>query len=253
MSRMLIGSSNIYQFYKPEKFTGYKKHKMVACTNMETFRVAMDEIEDTKGGVIISVVENFVCRAIREAKDEAKKEEVSKEVEKEYLEVIRICATNCPRRKFAIVQPMRRPMEPWYTENQKHISKRIEEGIKEMDLGNVAKIGSSVEQTQLFEKDGIHLTSPSGKVFVDAILFYGDEFFSADFIDLEKEPEENTTKEKEVVEDISDSNLDKRVMTLETEVGKIKEDLRVRRFHDSLVTARIREELDMIINERKEG
>jgi hypothetical protein len=46
---------------------------------------------------------------------------------------------------------------------------------------------------------GIHLTSASGKVFVDALLFYEDEFFSADFIDLEKEPEQNATKEKEVV------------------------------------------------------
>jgi hypothetical protein len=55
MVRILIGSSNIYRFYKPENFKGYKKNKMIAFTNMETFKVALDELEDTKGGVIMSV------------------------------------------------------------------------------------------------------------------------------------------------------------------------------------------------------
>jgi hypothetical protein len=53
MARILIGSSNIYRFYKPENYPGYKKHKMVACTNIETFKVAMDDIEGTRGGVIV--------------------------------------------------------------------------------------------------------------------------------------------------------------------------------------------------------
>jgi hypothetical protein len=64
MARMLIGSSNVYRFYKPELFVGYAPYKMVACTNVETFKVAMDGIEDIKGRVIISVIENFLCRAV---------------------------------------------------------------------------------------------------------------------------------------------------------------------------------------------
>ena len=167
MARILIGSSNIYRFYKPESFKGYKKQKMMACTNMETFKVAMDELEDTKGGVTISVIENFVCRATRAVKNEAK-EEASKEVIKEYISLIKISAIKCPKLKFAIVQPMQRPLDFWYSDNHKSVSKWIEDGIKDMDLGNVTKIEGIAEKSQVFDKDGVHLTGTSGKAFIDA-------------------------------------------------------------------------------------
>jgi hypothetical protein len=44
---------------------------------------------------------------------------------------------------------------------------------------------------------------------------------------------------------------DRRV-ALEREVGKMKNDMRQRQFNDSLVTASIREELDIIANKKKE-
>ena len=250
MARILIGSSNIYRFYKPESFKGYKKQKMMACTNMETFKVAMDELEDTKGGVTISVIENFVCRATRAVNNEAK-EEATREIIKEYIRLIKISATKCPKLKFAIVQPMQRPLDFWYSDNHKSVSKWIEDGIKDMDLGNVTKIEGLAEKAQVFDKDGVHLTGTSGKAFIDAILFHAEEFFLADFIDLEMETEGTKTAEKEGKNN-SKTSLDKRMSTLEREVGKIKEDLKEKRFHDSMVTARIREELDWIINEKKE-
>ena len=42
------------------------------------------------------------------------------------------------------------------------------------------------------------------------------------------------------------------MFTLEKEVEKIREEINEKKFHDSMVTARIREELDSIINEKKE-
>jgi hypothetical protein len=47
------------------------------------------------------------------------------------------------------------------------------------------------------------------------------------------------------------TTLDKRLSSLEKKVVTIKEDLRDRLFHDSMDTARIREELDSITNVKK--
>ena len=187
MARTLIGSSNIYRFDKPETFTGYKRYKMVACTSMEVFRVAMDELENNKGGVVISVVENFICKAIRGSKEPDAIVNLAKEAINQYLGVVKTVATKHPELKFALVLPILRPKEAWYTENHSSIVKWIGDGIKTMDLGNVSKINSSVETTQQFESDGVHLTMASGKVFIDAILFYSEDYIRADLIDLESE------------------------------------------------------------------
>ena len=47
-------------------------------------------------------------------------------------------------------------------------------------------------------------------------------------------------------------NKNDRLGALEREVGRMKNDLKQRQFNDNLVTARIREELDAIANEKKE-
>ena len=88
MARILIGSSNVYRFYKPELFKGYAPYKMVACTNMEVFRVALDGIEDIKGGVAISVIENFLCKAARQHETEEGKMDAAKATIAEYLNLV---------------------------------------------------------------------------------------------------------------------------------------------------------------------
>jgi hypothetical protein len=77
MARILIGSSNVYWFYKLETFTGYGRCKMVTCTNVEVFKVEMEESEDIKCLVIISVNENFTCKFVkREGKVELRSEAI---------------------------------------------------------------------------------------------------------------------------------------------------------------------------------
>ena len=189
MARMLIGSSNVYRFYKPELFVGYAPYKMVACTNVETFKVAMDGIEDIKGRVIISVIENFLCRAVGQCDNDEAKTDIMKSTIVDYLNLVQECALKRPGQKFALVQPMSRPKEEWYTKMHEQVCKLVKDGISTIDLQNVSGINSSIGIAQVFEKDGVHLTPTAGKVFIDTILYNSEEFFDAQFVDLEPEME----------------------------------------------------------------
>jgi hypothetical protein len=62
---------------------------MITCTNMKTFKVAMDVLKDIKGGVIVSVIEKFVCKAAHGSTDNVSKVDILKVVVDEYLKVIK--------------------------------------------------------------------------------------------------------------------------------------------------------------------
>ncbi len=95
-----------------------------------------------------------------------------------------------------------------------------------MDLQNMNKIHPSVELTQNFEKDGVHLTATSGKVFIVTILSSLEEFFAARFIDLEMEVDGSgpnllplgTVETKDKSNEIA-----KRIARIEKEIVKPKE------------------------------
>jgi hypothetical protein len=55
-----------------------------------------------------------------------------------------------------------------------------------MGVQNVAKIDRSPGWSQVFEKDGIHLTEAADKVFVESLISGAEAFFTEDIIDLEK-------------------------------------------------------------------
>ena len=249
MARIIIGSSNIYRYYKPDLFTGCARYKMVACTNMEVFKVALDELDDVKGGVAISVIENFLCKAVRGTKTTEERSTAVKEAIGEYLKVIQERAIKLAGKKFALVHPILRPGETWYTESHDQICKQIEDGIRIMDLQNVSRIYPFPELTQVFEQDGVHLTPTSGKVFLEAVLFNAEEYFEAEFVDLEMEVEVagssgagtlTLAKEK----GNQDMGVAMRVTMVEKEIKRLTDDLRERRIQDSMVMSRIREEMD---------
>ena len=64
MERILIGSSNINRFYKPEAFKDHKPYIMVKSTKFEHFKVKMDGLEKGKKQVVVLVIENFLCDAV---------------------------------------------------------------------------------------------------------------------------------------------------------------------------------------------
>ena len=123
-----------------------------------------------------------------------------------------------------------------------------------MDLGNVGKIDAPIKMSQIFEQDGVHLTPTSGRVFVNALLYNADAFFSAEIVNLGDEgmDTEDDVNEVGVVVRPKQATKDTSRADLETEIANMKDDIIRRRVDDCLVTARIREELDHLSNARKE-
>ena len=163
-----------------------------------------------------------------------------------------------------------RPAYKWYTENHEDICKAIDDGLNKMNLANLGKIGGMSRMSQQFEDDEIHYTENAGRVFLDTVITAAEAQFKAELIDLDWEMDgtKATTSTASVApttprnlafkigsipsKENGNENKSDRLVTLEREVGKIKDDMRQRQFYDSLVTARIREELDAIANEKKE-
>ena len=249
MIRQLIGSSNVYRVYKHLDFTEYKEYEMVKCTNKEVFAVALNSIGTGKGEVIISVIENLLCDAVNGITDPETKNNTLETTIKEYLEAVREAAYKNPEVKFALVQPTLRPLHNWFTEGHEAFCKKITEGIRIMDIASVGKIESPIKMSQVFEQDGVHLTRSSGKVFVNAILYNAESFFKTEVVDLDEEMEGPQNVDKTAKKGTSKQATN---TELKIEIENLKDDIARRRIDDSLVTARIREELDFLSNTRKE-
>ena len=193
MSRQLIGSSNIYRFYKLITSKEFKPYKMVNCTNQDVWNVAIDEVKMEKGEVIISVIENLICDALVGVTDPEIRKMTIEDVVGSFMAQIKKCAQAKPGVKFAIAMPMMRPKHKWYEECFGALSSYYLESIKLMDIPNVAKIDGSPVWSQQFESDGTHLTAAAGKVYVESLIADAEAFFTEVLIDLEKEPTEGTS------------------------------------------------------------
>jgi hypothetical protein len=122
-----------------------------------------------------------------------------------------------------------------------------------------------LRMSQQFEDDKIHYTENAGRVFLDSIITAAEAYFMAELIDLGEDMEGKTTTASYVPTPINsrtfksgeqptmesgDDKTSDRIVALEREVGRMKNDMRKRQFNDSLMTARIREELDVIANKK---
>jgi hypothetical protein len=89
MACILIGSSNICHFYKPETFRDHKPYIMVKSTKFEHLKVKMDSLEIGKKQLGVSAIENFLCHAVgSDPQDEDRLNEIIESVIKELAEVI---------------------------------------------------------------------------------------------------------------------------------------------------------------------
>ena len=163
MIRQLIGSSNVYRHYNHADFSEYPKYKMVNCTSKEVFAAALDNIENDKGEIIISVIENLLCDAVKDITDPEAMNNTLEEVIKDYLTRVQEAAKKHPNVKFAMAQPTLRPLHQWFTDSHEAFCKKIGEGIAGMDLQNVSKVDTPIRMSQVFETDAVHLTPTSGK------------------------------------------------------------------------------------------
>jgi hypothetical protein len=145
-----------------------------------------------------------------------------------------------------------RPLHQWLTDCHDVVCKRIAEGVRVMDMGNVGRIEGPIKMSQVFEEDGVHLTASSGRVFVNALLYNADTFFNTEIIQLDEDMEVNGTERNGGTESDKDKNTN-RITLVEREIANLKENIIRRREEDCLVTARMREELDFFSNTRKEN
>ena len=109
MRTFIIGSSNTTRFMH---FLNEKERSVMdiqKCTKFESFEAQMNELDETEPNVLITVIENFVCDAVRE---EVGKDRVKNGIDKAltaFLEVIKATAVRLPGTKFVAVEPMSRP------------------------------------------------------------------------------------------------------------------------------------------------
>ena len=92
MANLLIGSSNVYRFYKLVTRKEQTRYTMIGCTNLEVWSATVDDITMEKGDVIISIIENLICDAVVEVADPKARAIIVEDVIKSFLEQVRKCA-----------------------------------------------------------------------------------------------------------------------------------------------------------------
>ena len=232
MSRILIGSSNVYRFFNGDNLKGKWKVSMVRCTEINGFKANMMNIEKEDKEVAISVIKNFLATA---AKDKTTEEGVFTRLGKVmdvFMNIVQTAARRRPSTTFAIAAPIRRPKLNWYNNNYDNIITAFDEGIGKMKLKNVCKIIAMPFGCEQFEEDGVHLTAASGEIFVEAILSEANKVFEAIIID--------------------DDPADPAAGDLEVRVGVLEGQVRERQRNDNAIFAKLREEMDEISNKAKE-
>ena len=63
MSRLLIGSSNVYRTYKAPAFKHYPEYAMIRCVEFEILSAQLTNLDPEEKEVTISVLENFMVKA----------------------------------------------------------------------------------------------------------------------------------------------------------------------------------------------
>lgn len=239
MSRLLIGSSNVYRHYKASAYNKFPEYSMIRCVDIDSFVAQMENLEPTETQVVVSVVENFIGKASEGKKDEERNVAIF-EVIKRYLVAVEDAARKNPGTKMVLIDPILRPKLNWYDDNLEVISNEIKDIVKVMGIVNITRLDVISRASQEFEEDGVHLTKKAGRIFVESILDSSEKFFDATFIDLSSDgPNEATRPTAKMLE-------------MEGRIKKLEWDTEERRWNDNLLFARTREELDLAANKTKE-
>ena len=261
MWTLIIGSSNVDHFYKDVDKNLVENTRYERCTKYEVFTVVMDKIKENVKVVIISVVENFLSDLVGGEKDE---DAVARTIDgkmKEFLQVVEETAKKLPRTVFAMVEPMRRPGLPWYEAKVEKIIGFHNRLISSMKLRNVGRIAGLMASTQIFDSFGVHLVPSAGKKFVEMIILNADdlvESLASEVVDEEMMDADSATKEEVMI--LKDKIPlavpvvpgTQKKKTADERLDELEADIKERRFNDNIVFARIREEQDYQMNEKKE-
>jgi hypothetical protein len=155
------------------------------CTAIEVFKAKMDGLEKEDKEVVISVIENFICDAVKGVTDETVANGLCEKVIKEFLKIVHETSKKLTESKFALAHPLLRPGNLWYSDKFDDITKFYIEGLKAMSSSNIMSLDPMSRMSQKFEYDGVHLTPDYGTIFVQTTLEKAEAFFNAEIIDLE--------------------------------------------------------------------
>jgi hypothetical protein len=219
------------------------------------FEVTMDSIP-ADGRVVISVIENFIEKETNLVGEDEKVERM-KQVMSHYMDVVVNAAKNNEGAKIVIAYPIRRPANKWMTENEDLIRKEFEVAYNKQDQVNISKADCMLSSSQIFEKDGVHLTANAGATFVENLIGMAEDCFEAEVINIE----DGDLVEKVVKLASSTSKREGGVAINEikrsmTEFRQWRDnfanDINKRFRNDNLMFARMREEMDAETNRKKE-
>jgi len=241
MSRLLIGSSNVYRHYRAVAYNKYTEYSMVRCVDIENFVSHMENLEPTETEVVISVIENFISKAADNKSTDERNVAIF-ECIKTYLVSVEDAARKYPGSKFILIDPILRPKLSWYEAVLDTVKKEIKDGIEVMGLVNVSRMDIISRASQIFDQDGVHLTKSAGSIFVESILAAAEKSFAAPFINLESDEAQDQPAQQD----------DQEASSIERRVAKLEFDTEERKWNDNLLFARTREELDMAANKTKE-
>ena len=238
MDRVLIGSSNVYRFYRPELYKDFKTYNVARCTDITTFKAIMDNLGEEESGVVVSVLENFLERSIvGETETEAVLEGMGNTL-KEFMKIVKELASRLPNSKFILADPIKRPKCVPYQSHFEDITLAFGESFDFARMDNITRAEGIAEGCQQFEQDEVHLTAPSSEIFIEGLLRKAETFFTAPLVNLDIEEKENDERS------ITDK-LTQRLDQLEARV-------RSRQEEDNMIFARLREEMDSATNKQKE-
>jgi hypothetical protein len=238
MDKVLIGSSNVYRFYRPDVFKDYKTYNMVRCTDLVTFRAIVNNLEANESEVVISVLENFVERAVGQSKSDEEIWTNSGEVLTSFIDTVKDAARRLPGTKFALADPIIRPKLNWYQKIFDDLQAAFTESVASMRRNNVTRFEAIAQGCSQFEGDQVHLTAASGQIFIEGLLTKAETFFNAPVVDLAEDDDE--------VAALSATEV------LALRLDKLEDQVASRQNKDNLIFARLREEMDFATNKQKE-
>ena len=230
---------------------------MQKCTQMSTFKVRMEELDETDERILITVIENFICDAVGE---ESEKQRIEKKIDEslsEFVEILGVTAKKLPKSRLVVIEP--RPAVQWYTEGLKAITSEYSKRIQALQLINISVVKRCDLPKQIFDQDQVHLTIDSGKQFLESIMYYAGQVYEAQLVELDNEqvPMEvvaGGSGQSETESGIIPLTGPVATMprTTEQRLDDLEARIETRWKNDDIVIARIREELDFAANTKKE-
>ena len=252
MTMIYIGSSNVSRFVEILHQEVQNSISVRKCTRFTVLSATMDALKETDGAVIISVIENFLCVAVGEINEKEEMEKAIGKTLEDFVRVVNETAKRLPKTRFAIVEPMERPAVEWYTKGLKEITTEYSKMLNRLEMANIMVVKRVDLPAQLFDEQKIHLTPASGKGFVGSTIFYAEKFFAADLVELDEVGIEVSPDDQDPNIIPVGENIEEKRKTLEQRLEEVEKNMVARQHNDSMVFARIREELDFLANVKKE-